>query len=315
MFIDVHSHIYQELYTCGPLPEYIAKLEGFPIHEVDNLPENVNQLEGINLDKFLKEIDKINIKYIVSLAQDNTRSLNSWVGSNALAADLQLKSKGRIIGMAGANPLDKYDRLNTSSLYSLEFYIKKRKLKGLIFTPPYEHYFINDRRTYPFYAKAVELDIPLYVHQAAQYQPPADFTPLEYGCVWLLDQVAIDFPKLRINVEHMAFPWTQELLAIMAHAPNVYTDIAELIRRPTILAWNIVMAKEYKVIDRVMYGSDHVGNDVSDYINRVKKEIEWCKTELNKIIKRAGWPTLSEDEINGILTENAIKFLKLNKNK
>lgn len=293
MFIDVHSHMFQDRYPC------------------DNLPKNVDQLEEIDLNKFLRELDKNRIKYVVTLAQDMTRPWNGWLGSNALAADLQKKSKGGMIGIAGAEPLDQHDRLNAERLSDFESCVKENGLKGLLLTPPYGHYFVNDRRAYPFYAKAVELNVPVYIHQAAQFFPPANFTPLEYGRVWLLDSIAIDFPTLYINVEHMAFPWTQELLALMAHAPNVYTDISALFGRPTVLAWNLVMAKEYGVIDRVMYGSDYVGNNIPEYITQVMKETEWCRSQLDQIMKRAGWPTLTEKEIVGILLDNAVEFLGL----
>ena len=184
-------------------------------------------------------------------------------------------------------------------------------MRGLLFTPPYEHYFIDDRRAYPFYLKALEFNIPLYVHQALQWSPPADFTPVEFAKISQIDHVTIDFPNLPINIEHMAFPWTQELLAIMAHAPNVYTDISDLFRRPTILAWNLVMAKEYGVISRVMYGTDFVGLNTSQYFEQIIKETNWLKYELNKILKKSGWQTLSEEDINGILINNALKFFNL----
>jgi predicted TIM-barrel fold metal-dependent hydrolase len=312
MFIDAHSHMFQELYTCSKSPPNV-QLEGIEIHSREKLPESVREIKSIDIEGFLRGLDNAGIDYVITVAQDMTRSMECWVGSNALAADLQLKGKGRIIGIAGGEPVDKYDRFNFESYRNFEYYIKEKGLKGLFFSPTYEHFCINDRRAYPFYMKAMELDVPMYIHQGLQYNPPPEFTPLEYGRLWMIDQVAIDFPDLRINVEHMAFPWTQELLAIMAHSKNLYTDISDMIRRPTILAWNIVMAKEYKVLDRVMYGSDHVGNDMQEYFEKVEKEIAWCRNELKNIINRAGWPTITEEEINGILMDNAIRFLKLNK--
>lgn len=293
LLIDFHSHMYQDEY-----------------HNVKP-PQKIDEVKGIDIGSFVKALDKNGIKYVVTLAQDMTKSWGGYLGSNSLASDLQEKSNGRMIGIAGANPVDKYDRFNINDYKDFEYSITKRNLKGLLFTPPYEHYYINDRRAYPFYAKAVELKVPLYVHQATQYVPPADFTPLEYGRAWLLDHVAVDFPTLKINAEHMAFPWTQELLGMMAHAPNVYTDISALILRPTLLAWNLVMAKEYKVIDRVLYGTDYVGISIDNYIHQIATEVKWIQEELNATIKKAGWPTLSKDEIEGILGYNALKFFDI----
>lgn len=293
MIIDAHSHMFQDEYhNTAP-------------------PQKIDEVEGIDVERFVEELDKGEIRCVVTLAQDMTKSWEGYLGSNSLAADLQEKSHGRLIGIAGAKPLDKYDRFNWDNYKDFEYSIRERGLKGLLFTPPYEHFFINDRRAYPFYAKATELNVPLYVHQATQYVPPADFTPLEYGRAWLLDHIAIDFQELRILAEHMAFPWTQELLAMMSHAPNVYTDFSALIRRPTLLAWNLVMAKEYGVLDRVMYGTDYVGISVDEYMRQITDEVNWVRGQLNPTLERAGWPTLTEDEIGGLLCGNAASFLDL----
>ena len=66
------------------------------------------------------------------------------------------------------------------------------------------------------------------------------------------------------------------------------------------------MAKEYGLIDRVMFGIDYqnVKVDFAALIN-------WFKTSLNQTIERTGWPTLSSSEIGGLLGESARKYLGL----
>ena len=99
----------------------------------------------------------------------------------------------------------------------------------------------------------------------------------------------------------------------MKHAPNLYTDVCELFTRPTVLAWYLLMAKEYGVIDRIIWGSDYDiywydDYDFSGYIKKVKSETSWIRNGLNKILTKSGWPTLSNQEINGILGNN-VKIL------
>jgi predicted TIM-barrel fold metal-dependent hydrolase len=104
---------------------------------------------------------------------------------------------------------------------------------------------------------------------------------MEYACPWLLDDIIIDFPDLRINVEYMGYPWTKELIAVMAHAPNVYDDISAMFRRPTILAWKLVLAKEYGVINRVIYGTDYVGSDICHYLLQPKTAMNRLTTNYH----------------------------------
>ena len=142
----------------------------------------------------------------------------------------------------------------------------------------------------------------------------SDLTEVDLGV--LFAGLVVDFPALRINVEHMAYPWTEELCALMKRAPNVYTDVSELFARPTLLAWNLVLAKEYGVIDRVIWGSDydvywHDDWDFSCYFRKVQAETDWLRNGANEVLLRCGWPTLTEDEIAGILGANVRRLMRI----
>ena len=142
----------------------------------------------------------------------------------------------------------------------------------------------------------------------------SDLTEVDLGV--LFAGLVVDFPALRINVEHMAYPWTEELCALMKRAPNVYTDVSELFARPTLLAWNLVLAKEYGVIDRVIWGSDydvywHDDWDFSGYFRKVRAEIDWLRNGANEVLLPCGWPTLGDEEIAGILGGNVNRLLRI----
>ena len=121
----------------------------------------------------------------------------------------------------------------------------------------------------------------------------------------------MDFPTLRLNIEHMAWPWTEELLAIMAHGPNVYTDVTMLSMRPHMLAWNLTMARDYGFMDRIFWGTDYVGTDTSVYLESVRSELEFFRNDLNPVLKKSGWPILTDDELDGVLCDNIRKFLDI----
>ena len=42
----------------------------------------------------------------------------------------------------------------------------------------------------------------------------------------LLDDVAADFPDLKIIMAHPSVPWQDEALAVATHKPNVYIDLS-----------------------------------------------------------------------------------------
>jgi len=76
----------------------------------------------------------------------------------------------------------------------------------------------NHRDFYPFYAKCVELDVPVVI----QTGHSAERMPSSAGRPLLLDDVALYFPELRIVASHTGWPWVQELVAMAWKHPNLY---------------------------------------------------------------------------------------------
>jgi len=79
----------------------------------------------------------------------------------------------------------------------------------------------TDRRYYPLYATCVELDIPvcLQVGHTGPLCPSEPGRPIPY-----IDEVALDFPELKIVCGHIGYPWTQEMIAVATKHRNVYID-------------------------------------------------------------------------------------------
>jgi len=261
----------------------------------------------------LRQLDEIGVSRFQTMPQEMTRIQGQWLGSNALAAAVQRSAPERVIAFAAGEPLDGHGAFNRERLKDVERAIKECGLKGLLLTPPYGHYYSNDKRVYPFYELAVELDIPIYFHHSHMFGA-AKHCPLKYARIWLLDDLVIDFPGLRFNVEHMGYPWTEELLAIMARAPNVYTDIAMYVDpyvglgRPLLLARNLGMAREYGVLDRVFYGSDYVGESAEEYVRLLQREIAYLQSGLANDMERLGYPSLTPQELEGLLSRNVLNL-------
>jgi predicted TIM-barrel fold metal-dependent hydrolase len=79
----------------------------------------------------------------------------------------------------------------------------------------------DDRRYYPLYAECVELDIPfcLQVGHTGPLLTSEPGRPIPY-----LENVALEFPELRIVAGHIGAPWTQEIISLATKFPNVYID-------------------------------------------------------------------------------------------
>jgi hypothetical protein len=79
----------------------------------------------------------------------------------------------------------------------------------------------DDRRYYPLYAECIELDIPfcLQVGHTGPLRTSETGRPIPY-----LENVALEFPELRIVAGHIGAPWTQEIISLATKFENLYID-------------------------------------------------------------------------------------------
>lgn len=77
---------------------------------------------------------------------------------------------------------------------------------------------IDDKRFYPIYAKAVELDLPFCCCVGV----PGPRLPMAPQKVELIDEVCWFFPELRFVMRHGAEPWTELAVKLMLKYPNLY---------------------------------------------------------------------------------------------
>src|SRR5437763_1804382 len=79
----------------------------------------------------------------------------------------------------------------------------------------------DDRRYYPLFAACCELDVAFctQVGHAGPLRPSAPGRPIPH-----LDNVALEFPDLRIVGGHIGVPWLTEMISLATKYPNVYID-------------------------------------------------------------------------------------------
>ena len=69
-----------------------------------------------------------------------------------------------------------------------------------------------------------------------------------------LDDVAADFPDLKIISAHPSLPWTSESLAIARHKPNFYIDLSGW--APKYFPEEVIHQVNSMIPDKALFGSD-----------------------------------------------------------
>lgn len=103
-------------------------------------------------------------------------------------------------------------------------------VQGFKFHPSTQGFYPHDRMAYPLYEAIQELGKPALFHTGqtgvGSGMRGGYGVRLEYSNPIHLDQVAVDFPDMKIILAHPSFPWQEEALAVAQHKPNVYIDLS-----------------------------------------------------------------------------------------
>ena len=70
-----------------------------------------------------------------------------------------------------------------------------------------------------------------------------------------VDDVAVDFPTLKIVLAHPSFPWQDEALAVAVHKPQVYIDLSGW--SPKYFPPQLVHHANTLLRDSVLFGTDY----------------------------------------------------------
>ena len=136
--------------------------------------------------------------------------------SNDEVADLMRDFPGRFIGLARISGL-----IGMRGVRELERRVREQQFQALGVSALVDGIPASDRRYYPLYAKAVELDIPVRIYSSMNY---ATDRPYDLGHPRHLDQVAIDFPELTIIGGLGGWPWVNEMVALVRRHPKLHLD-------------------------------------------------------------------------------------------
>ena len=104
-------------------------------------------------------------------------------------------------------------------------------VRGFKFHPTMQGFWPNDQKiAYEMY-QAIEEEGAIALFHTGQTGVGSGMRGgmgmrLKYSNPVHVDDVAVDFPDLKIILAHPSFPWTEEGLMVATHKPNVYIDMS-----------------------------------------------------------------------------------------
>ncbi|WP_420405453.1 amidohydrolase family protein [Nisaea sp.] len=191
------------------------------------------------LDAIVSDMDRAGIEYGFLC-----NMLNSEIGK------IHRRHPGRFRMFALIDPMD-----GMRGVRELERLVKEDGANGFRVTALSNCLPASDRRYYPLYAKCVELGLPVKIYSTMNY---ANDRPYDLGHPRHLDQVAIDFPELKIVAGLGGWPWVPDMVGLLARHPNLFCDTSA--HRPRYFAkagagWEMFMQfGNSRLQDKIMIG-------------------------------------------------------------
>jgi len=135
----------------------------------------------------------------------------------------------------------------------------ERGVRGFKFHPNTQAFWPHDRAHYPLYEVIAEAGLIALFHSGTTGigagMPGGGGVRLKYSNPMCVDDVAADFPELRIILAHPSFPWQDEALAIAVHKPNVYIDLSGW--SPKYFPENLIRYTNTQLRHKMLFGSDY----------------------------------------------------------
>ena len=194
--------------------------------------------------------------------------------------------------LAGWGSVDPWK--GVAALREAERCIKELKLIGLKFQQASQRFHVNDRRFYPLWDLCQQLGAPVQFHCGytglGSGGPGGDGVYCLTYCRPLeIDEVAADFPKLKIMMLHAAEPWPWEANMVAVHKRNVYRETSGI--WPKYFPENMVYEMNRRLRDKFVFGTD------------------WGYFNLHQLLEQWEQVDLRPGILEKVMYKNALNFL------
>ena len=222
------------------LEEIDARRQELPEAEFLSLLDSAAQMLTTSPEAFLKDLDEAGIVWGL-VDTDNLEKTAAFVR----------RWPERFKGMALINPFN-----GMMAVSELERAVRELGMVAFYASPFDWKIRASDPLFFPLYAKAAELNIPVFIYTAMNYNTEL---PMDIARPLYLDAVAMAFPELKIVADCGGWPWVPELVGLARRHQNVYINTSS--HRPKHLAtsgsgWEMLMQFGNSLLqDQVVFAS------------------------------------------------------------
>ena len=182
------------------------------------MPEKMRS--GVTIPDYIKKMDQAGIErsLLIAVRAGDIRVPESFEVPYESVHKVCSEYPDRFSGLAGIDPFR-----GMQGLRDLENAVNEMGFVGAHLYPHWCELPPNHRKYYPYYAKCSELGIPIMMQVGHNLVYSRKRRLPSVGKPIYLDQVAIDFPELKLIGIHIGIPWTEEMISMCWKHENVFT--------------------------------------------------------------------------------------------
>lgn len=118
----------------------------------------------------------------------------------------------------------------------------------------------------------------------------------------VVEEVARRYPDLKQIMAHMGHPWQRDAVAVLRKHANVYSDVSASWSRPMDGFMALVAAQEWKVVQKLLFGSDFPLWTPRDAIEQFRALAD---------LRAGNLPHVETETVEAILHADALSMLNL----
>jgi predicted TIM-barrel fold metal-dependent hydrolase len=182
------------------------------------MPEDMRA--GVTIEDYLGRMDRAGIErsLLVAVRAGDINVRGGFELPYERVHQTCVEHPDRFSGLAGIDPFR-----GMQGLRDLEYAVGELGFVGAHLYPHWCGLAPDHAKYYPYYAKCCELDIPIMMQVGHNLVYSRERRLPSVGRPICLDQVAIDFPELRLIGIHIGIPWTDEMISMCWKHENIYT--------------------------------------------------------------------------------------------
>jgi len=282
VIVDCYTHIWQS-------PDQLGRAIDAVIQRLQGAASGAASPPTANTGDHLAAAEPVDITFVFGF---KSHYLAAEVPNQFISAYVKEHSR-KMVGVAGVDPAKPKEAIEEIRRSHGEF-----GLKAATISPAAQDFHPADTHAMGIYAVLADCHMPVFINNGLGFTAESK---MEFARPHLLDEIAREFPELKIIIGQMGYPWVDEALVLLSKHKNVLADISGLIELPWIAYNALVRAHQQGVMNKLLFGSDFPYNSAADCIESLYG--------LNHTGHGTNLPTIPREHLRSIIELDALESL------